>query len=286
MIEAPFLTRQERFATVGSTNDVVRGWLADGTSEVCLAVADEQTAGRGREGRSWLAPAGRALLLSVGFRPTWLDPDRVWRLAGTVSLAMADAAEEVAFLPDRSIRLKWPNDLVIESPLDAEPEPNAPRSEATLLRAIRPMKLAGVLGETEGLGGDDPRAVVGIGINADWPATEFPPELASTMTSLRDASGGRPIDLALLLDAFTARLEVRIEALRAGRFDVGDWIDRQLTNGRLIRIEHHGGRSEVVRALRADPVGGGLVVEDPDAAGGERTVYSGDVYHVRLDEAV
>ncbi|HET9520960.1 MAG TPA: biotin--[acetyl-CoA-carboxylase] ligase [Candidatus Limnocylindrales bacterium] len=267
MIEAPFLTRQERFATVGSTNDVVRGWLADGTPEVCLAVADEQTAGRGREGRSWLAPAGRALLLSVGFRPTWLEPDRVWRLAGTVSLAMADAAEEVAFLPDRSIRLKWPNDLVVEA--DGSPR-----------------KLAGVLGETEGLGGGDPRAVVGIGINADWAAAEFPPELAPAMTSLRVASGGRPIDLALLLDAFTARLEVRIEALRAGRFDVADWIDRQLTNERLVRIEHHGGRSEVVRALRADPVGGGLVVEDPDAAGGERTVYSGDVFHVRLDEAV
>jgi BirA family biotin operon repressor/biotin-[acetyl-CoA-carboxylase] ligase len=267
MIEAPFLTRQERFATVGSTNDVIRGWLAEGTPEICLAVADEQTAGRGREGRTWLAPAGRALLLSVGFRPTWLAPERVWRLAGTVSLAMADAAEEVAFLADRSIRLKWPNDLVIETDGHVK-------------------KLAGVLGETEGLGGNDPRAVVGIGINADWPAAEFPPDLAPTMTSLRDASGGRPVDLALLLDAFTARLEVRVEALRAGRFDVADWIDRQLTNGRLIRIEHHGGHSEVVRALRADPVGGGLVVEDANEVGGERTVYSGDVFHVRLDGSV
>jgi BirA family biotin operon repressor/biotin-[acetyl-CoA-carboxylase] ligase len=267
MIEAPFLTRQERFATIGSTNDVVRGWLAAGTPEVCLALADEQTAGRGREGRTWLAPPGRALLLSVGFRPTWLAPERVWRLAGIVSLAMADAAEEVAFLPDRSIRLKWPNDLVIENGGHVK-------------------KLAGVLGETEGLGGNDPRAVVGIGINADWPAAEFPPDFAPTMTSLREASGGRPVDLALLLDAFTARLEVRVEALRAGRFDVADWIDRQLTNGRLIRIEHHGGRSEVVRALRADPVGGGLVVEDASEVGGERTVYSGDVFHVRLDGSV
>ena len=58
-----FLARQEQFAVVGSTNDVVRGWLAAGTPEVCLAVADEQTAGRGREGRTWVAPAGDALLL-------------------------------------------------------------------------------------------------------------------------------------------------------------------------------------------------------------------------------
>ena len=88
-----FLARQEQFAVVGSTNDVVRDWLAAGTPEVCLAVADEQTAGRGREGRTWVAPAGGALLLSLGFRPTWLAPDRVWRLAATASLAMAEAAE-------------------------------------------------------------------------------------------------------------------------------------------------------------------------------------------------
>ena len=112
---ADFLARQERFASVGSTNDVVRDWLAAGTPEVCLAVADEQTAGRGRDGRSWVAPAGSALLLSLGFRPDWLAPTDTWRLAATTSLAMADAAEEVAGLPDRSLRLKWPNDLVIET---------------------------------------------------------------------------------------------------------------------------------------------------------------------------
>lgn len=278
-VDAPFLARQERFALVGSTNDVVRGWLASGEPEVCLAVADEQAAGRGREGRQWTAPPGRALLLSLGFRPTWLSPDRVWRLAALVALAMADAAEEVAFLPDHAIRLKWPNDLVIE---DAAPagEPAGAPSGGT--RGVR--KLAGILGETDGLGSDDPRAIVGIGINADWPASEFPPELADSMTSLREASGGRPVDPALLLDAFTSRLEVRVEALRAGRFDVADYGERQLTNGRLVRLESHGGRSEVVRALRVDPVSGALVVEDEGAPDGERRVVSGEIRHLRLGE--
>ena len=78
----PFLARHEQFAVVGSTNDVVRSWLAAGEPEVCLAVADEQTAGRGREGRTWTAPPGTALLLALGFRPTWLEPSRVWQLAG------------------------------------------------------------------------------------------------------------------------------------------------------------------------------------------------------------
>jgi BirA family biotin operon repressor/biotin-[acetyl-CoA-carboxylase] ligase len=268
MIQTPFLARQEHFAVVGSTNDIVRGWLAAGEPEVCLAVADEQSAGRGREGRAWSAPAGRALLMSLGFRPTWLAPDRVWRLAAVTSLAMADAAEAVAGLADLAIRFKWPNDLVLE------------------VESVGLRKLAGVLGETDGLGGDEPRAVIGIGINADWPAAEFPPELADTMTSLHEASGGRSIDPTHLLEGFLSRLEVRIEALRAGRFDAADWQQRQLTRGRTIRLVGHDGDEEIVRALRSDPDSGALIVADDRAASGERAVISGEIRHVRLDGAV
>lgn len=269
-----FLARQERFARVGSTNDVVRDWLAGGTPEVCLAIADEQSAGRGRDGRTWTAPLGAALLLSLGFRPTWLPPERVWRLAATVSLAMADAAEEIAGLPDRAIRLKWPNDLVIET-IDAA-VPVAPQI-ATEIR-----KVAGVLGESVGLGSDDPRVVVGLGLNTQWAATDFPPELAPAMTSLYAASGGRPIDHVALLDAFLGRLEVRIEALRGGRFDVADWVDRQLTTGREIDLVAPDGAVTSVRAIGVDPVGGGLVVADDTASDGERTVVVGEIRHARV----
>ena len=165
--EAPFLSHQERFAVVGSTNDVVRGWLAAGTPEVRLAVADEQTAGRGRAGRSWQAPPGGALLLSLGFRPTTIPPGLVWRLPACVALAMADAAEEVAALADGTIGFKWPNDLVVDN---------------AAAGGVR--KVAGVLGESDGLGSDDPRVVIGIGINADWRRDDFPLELADSMTSL------------------------------------------------------------------------------------------------------
>jgi BirA family biotin operon repressor/biotin-[acetyl-CoA-carboxylase] ligase len=287
MIRTPFLSRSERFDVVGSTNDVVREWLEEGTPEVCLAVADEQTAGRGRDGRTWTAPAGRALLLSLGFRPTWLQPDLAWRLAAATSLAMADAAEQVAGLASGAIRLKWPNDLVVESSgewLAGASPSSSEGSEANRRSDVR--KLAGVLGETMGLGADDPRAVVGIGVNTDWPATEFPAGIAATMTSLREAAGGRRIDNSVLLDSFTVHVEARIEALRAGQFGIGDWVDRQLTDGRLVRIEHHDGRSETVRAIRADPLGGGLVIEDPAAGAGERTIVSGEIRHLRLREMV
>ena len=285
---AAFLARQERFASVTSTNDVVRGWLADGTPEVCLAVADEQTAGRGRDGGTWVAPPGAALLMSLGFRPGWLDPERVWRLAATISLAMADAAEEVAGLPDRAIRLKWPNDLVIELDGAATVALDGLAGDAALAALDAPAdvrKVAGVLGETDGLGTADPRVVVGLGINADWRAADFPPELAGSMTSLREASRGRPIDLAFLLDAFLGRLEVRVEALRGGRFDVADWTDRQLTTGRTVRLERPDG-GETVRALGVDVSTGALVIADPATPDGERHVLVGEIRHVRLAEPV
>lgn len=267
MIQSPFLARQERFDVVGSTNDVVRDWLAGGVPEVCLAVADEQSAGRGREGRTWTAPRGQALLLSLGFRPTWLAPERVWRLAAVASLAMADAAEAVAALAPGTIRLKWPNDLVAE-------------------RDGAARKLAGVLGETDGLGTDDPRAVVGIGVNADWPADEFPAELADGMTSLRAIAEGRRIDTVALLEAFTKTLETMIEQLRYGVFDEAGWARRQLTNGHLVRLIGHDGREEIVRALRVDPATGALIVVDSTGTGPERSVVSGEIRHLRLDGRV
>jgi BirA family transcriptional regulator, biotin operon repressor / biotin---[acetyl-CoA-carboxylase] ligase len=259
-----FLSRQERFRSVPSTNDVVRDWLTGGSREVCLAVADEQTAGRGRSGRSWQAPDGAALLASLGFRPSYLAPDRVWRLTAIVSLAMADAAEEVTGLAVGQVHFKWPNDLVVESPA----------------RGL--LKLAGVLGETEGIGSADPLAIVGIGINAAWPKADFPTELADSMTSLAELSGGRPFDRDGLLEAFLAHLETRFLGLRDGHFDVAGWHDRQITTGRMVRLVGSGGVEEEVRAVGVDGASGALLVEDAGTPGAEREVLAGEVVHVRL----
>ena len=261
-----FLGRYERFDRVGSTNDVVREWLAEGTPELCLAVAGEQTAGRGRAGRTWRAPPDAALLLSLGFRPTWLAPERAWQLAAVVALAMASAAESVAGLPDGSVRLKWPNDLVLEA-----------------RAGVR--KLAGVLGETQDLGTSDPRAVVGIGVNVDWRAADFPAELGPTMTSLRHAAGDRPIDRDALLATFLERLEPAVKALRAGWFPGESWSNRQVTTDRLIRLERPDG-TETIRALGVDAATGALLVADPTAAVPARQVLVGEVVHVRLAESI
>jgi BirA family biotin operon repressor/biotin-[acetyl-CoA-carboxylase] ligase len=273
-----FPARLESHRQVASTNDLVRGWLDAGTPEVCVATADEQTAGRGRAGRSWIAPPGRALLLSVGFRPTRLAPERSWQLPAIVSLAMAGAAEREGGLRAGTIRLKWPNDLVTETGDGANPAGGAEGPAG----AARVRKLGGVLGESEGLGTADPRVVVGVGLNVGWPRAEFPRDLAAGMTSLDEVAAGRPIDRAQLLATFLVELERRLDGLRAGRFPVADWMARQVTTGRLVLLHGHGREPEEVRAAGLDPASGALLVVDPGAPGGERAVHAGDVVHVRL----
>ena len=261
-----FLARAERFAVVGSTNDVVRAWLADGTPEVCLAIADEQTAGRGRDGRTWVAPPGAALLLSLGFRPAWL--------------------------PRRTASGGWPRSPRWRWPMRPRPSPGCPRGRSassgpTTSSSRRGdgtlRKLAGVLGETDGLGSDDPRVVVGIGINADWPAAAFPPDLADTMTSLRE-TGGRPAGRPrrpggrVRRAARDRRRRAPRGPLRRGRLG-GPPARRPAASWTSIRPD---GTSEPVRALGVDPVSGALLVEDPSAADGRRAVVVGEIRHARL----
>jgi BirA family transcriptional regulator, biotin operon repressor / biotin---[acetyl-CoA-carboxylase] ligase len=257
--------RIEHFDVVGSTNDIVAAWLRDGTPEVCVAIADEQVEGRGRNGRTWTAPAGVSLLCSVGFRPAWLEPEHGWRLGAIVSLAMAEAAEAVAQLPTGTVRLKWPNDLVIR-----EDSSGGAR------------KLAGVLGETHGLGTSDPQAVIGIGVNVDWSRAEFPPELASGMTSLSEVAGDRLIGREPLAAAFLTILAPLVDDLRAGRFAADAWRARQLANGLPVRLEWPDGTAETVTALDVDADSGALLVRPVGEAGPVRAVLVGEIRHVRL----
>ena len=258
-----FLSRLERYGSVDSTQRIVREWLDAGTPEVCVAVADEQVAGRGRQGRTWQAPTGAALLVSAGFRPADLPIGHAWRLAAISALAMLDAAEAVAGLRDGTLWLKWPNDIVADG------------TGGELL------KLAGVLGESASEGGVTSTAVIGVGINADWPATSFPAELRLSMTSLHELSGGRPIDRDALLDGWLARLEPRCEDLRAGRFDAAGWSRRQRTTGHGLEIDL-GGTSVRGTSTGVDPEHGALLLLTED--GESMAIDSGEVVRCRLVE--
>jgi biotin-(acetyl-CoA carboxylase) ligase len=173
---------------------------------------------------------------------------------------MLDGAEEAAGLPDGTLWLKWPNDIVAE------------RLDGPLL------KVAGVLGESVSSGELTESAVVGIGINTDWRATDFPPDLAPQMTSLRELSNGRPIDNDALLDALLARLEPRYESLTGGRFDAAGWSTRQITTGRQVEVEV-GDRMIVGTATGVDPESGALLM---DAGNGQMEIDSGEVVRCRI----
>ena len=141
-----------RFATVRihdelpSTNTALVGEAREGAPEGLGLVADHQTAGRGRLGRTWSAEPGTALLVSVLLRPP-LPIDEVPVVLMAAGLAACDGVEAAAgFRPG----LKWPNDLVVDD-----------------------RKLAGLL--TEATGGADPGVVLGLGINVSSAA--YPAEL-------------------------------------------------------------------------------------------------------------
>jgi BirA family biotin operon repressor/biotin-[acetyl-CoA-carboxylase] ligase len=141
------------FRRTNSTNSRARELAAAGAPHGTVVTAAEQTDGRGRQGRTWTAPAGKALLYSAVLRP--LD-DRHMLLPLAVPLAVCDAAEELR--PDIECGVKWPNDVQIEG-----------------------RKLAGILIEARP---QDGWAVVGIGLNLAIGAEEFPRELRETAISL------------------------------------------------------------------------------------------------------
>ncbi|MBA3308317.1 MAG: hypothetical protein H0T04_06485, partial [Chloroflexi bacterium] len=163
------------------------------------------------------------------------------------------------------IWIKWPNDLVADGP------------DGRLL------KLAGVLGESRSEGYRVSSAVVGIGVNVDWPAAAFPPDMAPFMTSLREVSAGRPVDRDALLDGWLARLEPRLEALASGAFDAGGWSGRQRTTGRRVEVDL-GGRMVSGLAVGVDPESGALLIESSDGSAGSLAVESGEVVRCRIVE--
>jgi BirA family biotin operon repressor/biotin-[acetyl-CoA-carboxylase] ligase len=194
---------------VGSTNDELKRLAEAGAPEGTLAIADEQTAGRGRlRGRTWVAPHGSSLLMSLLFRPDWLAPARAQQITMLCALAAADAVVEIA---GTRPSLKWPNDLLLDG-----------------------KKLAGVLTELGFAGDKLAWAVVGVGlnVNADFAGQ---PDLANTATSLSMAVG-QPVSRLRLLRAYLAGVEARYRALRAGQSPHGEWAARLATLGQAVTV--------------------------------------------------
>lgn len=235
------------FESTGSTNDEARQLALAGTPEGTLVLAEEQTAGRGRLQRAWIAPPGQALLFSLVFYPAQA-PQSAFELTMLSSLACMQAVQAQAGLRPA---IKWPNDLLLEG-----------------------RKLAGILSEL-GQAGERLYAVVGIGLNVNTDLSPWP-EVAQQATSLRQALG-HPVPRLPLLQEILRRIEARYDRLRAGQSPYEEWVANLATLGRQVRVT---AGEEMLEGLASgvDPDGAlRLTLAD----GTTRRVLVGDVESLR-----
>ena len=239
---------------IGSTNDRARAALHEPGGDGLAVVADLQTAGRGRRGRTWTSPTGANLLFSVAFSHD-LAPQGVGLLGVAAALAVRDAC--ASFAPDAGLAIRWPNDVV---------ERNG-------------RKVAGLLVETALEGEKLVEAVIGIGINVNWLSSDMPPEIAERATSLL-ALGGEPIDRVELLRRVLDALAVELDGLQRGeapleRLRSNSWLD-----GRRIEIDTG---TEMIAGRAAGIADDGSLLLDADV--GRLALSVGEVARVHESSA-
>ncbi len=232
------------FDEIGSTNAYLKALPSDEPPGV-VAVADYQTMGRGREGRSWVAPPGAAIQCSVLLRPP-LPPDRIYLLTTACALAVRSA---IAPFVREEPRLKWPNDVMLGG-----------------------RKVCGVLTETEIMPSGRARAVVGFGVNV----REAPPARVAPDAGCVRQFAIRPVTrLEVLVRALREydRLLVRLYA--------GDlegvwraWRSSLETLRRRVVVRGYGGGDEVAGWAADVALDGALILETED--GERRRVYAGE----------
>jgi BirA family transcriptional regulator, biotin operon repressor / biotin---[acetyl-CoA-carboxylase] ligase len=253
--------RLEVFASLPSTNDRLRALAEDGAAPFTTVIAEEQTAGRGRHGRSWSSPTGMGLWISMLLRGPSLEALRLSPIL--LGIASARAVEEVA--PSLSIGIKWPNDLI-----------GGREGVRVAVGTEEGGKVAGILCESSAGGG----VVAGIGINVRQRPEDFPAALGEAPVSLEMLVGGA-VDRARLAGALIrqakALLDPAPETLPGAVAE--ELARRDILAGRRVRlsIPLEGSSGAAPRegiADGIDPEGALRVVDDE---GVRRAVISGSV---------
>jgi len=194
------------YTRIDSTNAVAKRLAQQGAAEGTLVIADEQTAGRGRLDRRWLAPTGTSLLFSLIFRPD-LEVGRIQGLTMICGLGVREAIREVTGLP---AQLKWPNDIMLHG-----------------------RKAGGILTEMSASIEHLDYVIVGIGLNVNLDITALPAEFNAT--SLRHELG-QPVSRVKLLQRALVHIEKRYYALQAGQWPVREWAAALETIGQRIKL--------------------------------------------------
>jgi BirA family transcriptional regulator, biotin operon repressor / biotin---[acetyl-CoA-carboxylase] ligase len=244
-------------AVTGSTNADLLAQAVGGAADGLVLAAEEQSEGRGRLGRAWVAPPRAALTFSLLVRPRTVPPPRRGWLPLLAGVAVASAVHAVAGV---DARLKWPNDVL-----------------------AGPAKLGGILAEAAG-----DAIVVGIGLNVSTGPAQLPPPGpnpggALAATSLF-AQGAANLDREALLTGILAGFERRYQAWVQADGDPercglrAEYTGLCATIGRRVRAELPGGQLLSGLAAGVDPDGRLLVRVSPDA---DVPVAAGDVVHLR-----
>jgi BirA family biotin operon repressor/biotin-[acetyl-CoA-carboxylase] ligase len=198
------------FEETNSTNDIIEKLARDGVPEGAVVFAEAQTRGRGRLGRKWLSPARRGLWFSVLLRPSV-------RMQGATQLTVAAATALIRAIREQTglaPEIKWPNDIL-----------------------IRGRKVAGVLTELAAELDRVKHVTLGIGVDVNLAASDFPLELRKVATSLKIESG-RHVSRMDLAAAILRELDRDYARLRAGRFEAvaDEWQQHCATIGRQVTI--------------------------------------------------
>jgi BirA family transcriptional regulator, biotin operon repressor / biotin---[acetyl-CoA-carboxylase] ligase len=241
-------------AATGSTNADLLAQAMAGAPEGVVLAAEEQAAGRGRMGRTWVSPPRAALTFSLLVRPQTVPTARRGWLPLLAGVAVAAAVRSVAGVP---AELKWPNDVL-----------------------VGPAKLGGILAEAAA-----DAVVVGIGLNVSAEPAELPPPGPGALpaTSLR-VLGAAGQHRETLLAEILAGFEHRYQAWRQAGGDPersglrAEYTRLCATIGRLVRVERPGGQPLSGSAAGVDPDGRLLVRV---SSGTELAVAAGDVVHLR-----
>ncbi len=212
------------FPQIDSTNEEIKRNLANNLPEGTVVIADLQTQGRGRQGRSWHSESGAGLYLSTLLKPN-LPLDNLSCITLMAGVATAGAIQQQTSAP---VRLKWPNDILING-----------------------KKLAGILCEC--IPGNTPAIIVGIGVNLNH--THFPADLQRTATSLK-LETGKDVNRANLVLSLLQNLDSEYDEFLHGKTErlIREWTENSDLFGKTVTV-HQKGTSLTGTAIGLDPRG-------------------------------
>jgi BirA family biotin operon repressor/biotin-[acetyl-CoA-carboxylase] ligase len=237
------------YEEIGSTNDRARELAEEGAEHGEVVIAEAQTAGRGRRGRSWASPARKNLYFSVVLRPD-LPAERAPELTLVASVALCDTLRQAGV----DVGIKWPNDLLASG-----------------------KKIGGILTELAAEPDRVSWVVLGVGLNVNARAEDFPEELRAEATSVL-VERGQPAPRALLAAACFTAIESWMDRHAEEGFGPARqaWRERSVTLGREVVVTVEG-REVAGTAEDIDDTGALLV----RGRSGLERILSGDVALLR-----